>query len=155
MVSQDYGLGNTGADAASRNHIERVSKLCLAFGIRPIQCTVPGTVDQPIKDAASYAKQVHEAITKRPRTDDEQKTGRKYRNTECGDGPTAMRRLPKKTHTTLLRLHRYTVRQQCTGLQRKEQRVLLQIRRRTRGDLLFNKRAHCLSTARKFTGRRK
>ena len=53
-------------------------------------------MDQLVKDAASYARQVHEAIAKRPRTDDEQKTGRRYRNTECGDGPAAMRRSPKK-----------------------------------------------------------
>ena len=75
-VTHEFGLGNVAADAASRNHSQRVYLLCASLGIRPIQLTPPESVHSLPSDITQYVRHLSKV---------EQMQGRTRNNTEDGD----------------------------------------------------------------------
>ena len=55
-IAHEFGLGNVAADAASRNHSQRVYLLCASLGIRPIQLPPPESVRSLLSDLAQYVR---------------------------------------------------------------------------------------------------
>ena len=75
-IAHEFGLGNVAADAASRNHSQRVYLLCASLGIRPIQLPPPESVRSLLSDLAQYVRHLSK---------EEQMQGRTRSNNEDGD----------------------------------------------------------------------
>ena len=75
-VTHKFGLGNVAADAASRNHSQRVYLLCASLGIRSVQLAPPESVRSLLRDLAQYVRHLSKV---------EQMQGRTRSNTEDGD----------------------------------------------------------------------
>ena len=113
-ISHVFGLGNPGADAASRNEIQRIYLICAALGIRPIRVPVQPEFDALVRSTAAYVRSLASAqslhkrslqpgpllpASKRHLSGTEQSLSDAHSNCSKGDGPTPS---PAKTRLALL-----------------------------------------------------